>query len=76
MSPNVASTLDAMANWSREDQVELMERVWERLVDTGWVPPLTEELKAELDRRIALSDADPSRDIPLDVALAYVRRQR
>ena len=46
-------------SWPVEDQLRLMHELWDRLVDRGYEPELTEELKAELDRRLAEDDAAP-----------------
>lgn len=36
-----------------------MHELWDRLVDRGYEPELTEEQKAELDRRLAEDDSAP-----------------
>ena len=46
--------------WSVEDQIEFVSRLWDQIVASGWQPDLTDELKAELDRRIASCEADPT----------------
>ncbi len=45
--------------WPIEDRIELVREVWDSIVDSGWEPELSEELKAELDRRIAHADSNP-----------------
>jgi putative addiction module component (TIGR02574 family) len=42
-----------------EDQLELVFRVWDQLVEGSWQPELTDDLKAELDRRLASYKANP-----------------
>ena len=51
---------EAVQTWPVEDQLDLASRIWDHLVDSGWEPELTDELKAELDRRIAAYEADPT----------------
>lgn len=36
-----------------DDQIELVEAIWDGIVSRGAVPPMTDEQKAELDRRYA-----------------------
>ena len=47
-----------------------------KFVDNGWRPELTEELKAELDRRVTAHEADPTRALTWEQVLAHVRRPR
>jgi putative addiction module component (TIGR02574 family) len=61
MSSPVATTLQATKDWPVADQVELLHGIWKRLVDSGWQPELTDELKAELDRRLDDLDAHPEK---------------
>ena len=76
MSTHVEQTLQQIAGWPVEDQLELLERAWDRLVDAGWQPALTDEFKAELDRRIAAADANPGSGMTIDQLLEHVRRAR
>lgn len=46
--------------WPAEDQIRLLEKIWEKLVDEGSAPVITPELGAELDRRCNALDANPS----------------
>ncbi len=52
------------------DRLELIGDIWDSIAEeanTGPdVLPLTEDQKAELDRRMAEFDADPSIGIPID----------
>jgi putative addiction module component (TIGR02574 family) len=58
VDPN--TVLQAVQAWPREDQLEFVFRVWDQLVDGDWQPELTDELKAELDRRLAAYQANPA----------------
>lgn len=55
------------------ERVELAMALWDSLEPDEWdaALPLTDEIKAELDRRLAEHDADPTSGIPWEV----VRRQ-
>jgi putative addiction module component (TIGR02574 family) len=45
--------------WPVEDRIRLVNELWDRLVDQGHAPELTDAMKAELDRRLAEDDAAP-----------------
>jgi putative addiction module component (TIGR02574 family) len=47
------SILNEVESWPIDDRVRLVQDVWDRLADQGYEPVLTEEMKAELDRRLA-----------------------
>lgn len=42
-----------------DEQIELVEAIWDGIVSRGAVPSLTEAQKAELDRRLADHLANP-----------------
>jgi len=58
---------------SPEERLALAEALWESVHDLLDEMPVTPELRAELERRAALSDADPSRGIPWEVVRAEAR---
>jgi putative addiction module component (TIGR02574 family) len=68
--------LQALQAWPAEEQVEFLCRAWEQLADAGWQPELTEELRAELDRRLAAYEANPSNVVTWEQVMARVRRPR
>ena len=37
-SMNATSTLDALRDWPVEDQLALVFRMWDQIVDSGWQP--------------------------------------
>lgn len=47
-----------------DDQIALVEAIWDDIVNRGDVPPLTDAQKAELDRRLADHLANPKDGIP------------
>lgn len=74
MTLDLATVLKAVESWSVEDRRELVDRVAEGLPDEH--EPLSDELKAELDRRIALSEAHPEAARPWDEVYAELRSRK
>ncbi len=56
---DLQTVLTAVESWPTEDRLRLMERIWDGLLGQGHEPGLTEEQKAEIDRRLADDDASP-----------------
>ncbi len=54
------ATLQAIQSWPVAEQLAFVFQVWDQLVEGGWQPELTDDLKAELDRRLAAYQANPS----------------
>ena len=74
MDPTTA--LQAVQAWPVEEQLEFLFRAWDQILDSGWQPEPTEELRAELDRRLAAHEADPGNVLTWEQVLAHVRRPR
>ncbi len=72
---NPTTVLQAVQTWPVEDQFDLAFRLWDQLLERGWQPELTEELKAELDRRIASYEGDPTNVFTWEQVLERVRRK-
>lgn len=70
------STLQAVRGWPLDDRLELVFRLWDELVEDGWQPEPTEELAAELDRRLAAHEADPGNIRTWEQVLKRVRGPR
>ena len=64
------SVLSEVESWPVDDRVRLVQDVWDRLVDQGLEPELTDEMKAELDRRVEEMDRNPGLGVPWDVVKA------
>jgi len=59
---------------SFEDRFALAQALWDNVHDELEADTeISPELKAELDRRLALADADPGRGTPWEVVRARVR---
>ena len=61
-----------------DEQIELVEAIWDGIVSRGAAPPLTEAQKIELDRRLADHLANPNDVVPWSevkaAALAKIRQ--
>jgi putative addiction module component (TIGR02574 family) len=64
---------DAVRAWPQEDQLDLVFRLWDHIADSGWQPELTDELKAELDRRWAAYEADPTNVLSWEQIVESIR---
>jgi putative addiction module component (TIGR02574 family) len=73
---DMTSALQVVQTWPLADQVEFVQRVWDHIVETGWQPDLTDEQKAELDRRLNAYQADPTNVLTWEEILAHLRRPR
>jgi putative addiction module component (TIGR02574 family) len=62
----------------RREQIELVEALWDNIVERNAVPGPTEAQKAELDRRLSEHAAHPDDVVPWsevkDSALTRIRR--
>jgi putative addiction module component (TIGR02574 family) len=74
MDPTTA--LQAVREWSVEDRLEFVFRLWDQLVEDGWQPEPTDDLSAELDRRLAAHAADPTNVRTWEQVLERVRKPR
>jgi putative addiction module component (TIGR02574 family) len=70
------ATLETVKTWPLEDQLDLVFRLWDQLLDSGWKPELTDDVKAELARRLAAHKADPSRAVTWEQILERVKKRR
>lgn len=68
------TVLETVKDWPMEDQLDLVFRLWDRLLDSGGQPELTEELKAELDRRMAAYKANPDNVLTWEQEVQHGRR--
>ena len=62
---------DEMADQPASWQVHDVERIWDGLLTRGHEPGLTDEQKAEIDRRLADDDAAPDDVVPWEDVLFY-----
>ncbi len=75
---DVKTVLTETDSWPVEERLQLIHELWDRLVDRGYEPELTEEQKAALDHRLAEDDAAPDDVVSWEEvkaqALARIRR--
>ena len=75
---DMKTVLSEVGAWPVRDRIQLMNELWDRLVDQGHEPELSDEEKAELDRRLAEDDIAPDDVVSWDEvkaqALARIRR--
>ncbi len=60
---------------SADERIQIAEDLLESVAREERVPMLSEEVRAELDRRLAEHDADPSTSIPWAVARQRLREE-
>lgn len=63
-----------IATLSREQQLQLLEQLWDRLSSTPEAVPLTDAQREELDRRLDDLDREGPGGIPADDVLNRLRR--
>jgi putative addiction module component (TIGR02574 family) len=73
---DLQTILAEVATWPVESRMQLVERIWDGLVDDGAGPALTEDVRDLLDARIALHEANPDDVLNWDQVVAHVRRPR
>ena len=71
-----ATAIKEIDSWPMEDRLDLVQQVWDRMRAAGWQPQLTEEQKAEFDRRLDALDANPGNVVSWDDIVKHVRRPR
>ena len=69
---DLQTVLTEVDSWPVADRLRLMEGIWDSLADQGYAPELTDEIKAELDRRVEEMDRNPDAAIPWETAKARV----
>ncbi len=70
------TVLQAVQEWPVDVRLEFMSRLWDQLLEEGWQPGASEELAAELDRRLAAHEANPGNVRTWEQVLQRVRRPR
>ena len=73
---DLTAVLKEIDAWPAEDQAELVQQVWDKLVDSGWTPTLSEELKSELDRRVEDLNSKPDEFLTWEQIVNHVRRRQ
>ena len=68
-----SGTLTQIKSWNSADRLELIEELWISLNEECFVPPLSEELRIELERRRDAITANPERSRLWDEVVMRVR---
>jgi putative addiction module component (TIGR02574 family) len=58
------------------ERIELVQAIWDSVVAESPAVPVTPEQRAELDRRLADAEADPSNERPWSEVRASLERSR
>ena len=58
------------------DRIELVQAIWDSVVAESGAVPVTEEQRAELDRRLSDADANPTDERPWSEVRASLERSR
>jgi putative addiction module component (TIGR02574 family) len=61
---------------SRDQQLDLLDQLWERLGRDPQALPLNDTQQQELDRRLDALEADGPVGIPWDEVVAHIRARR
>ena len=56
---STSATIDEIRSWPVEQRLEVVFQLWDEILDSGWQPELTEQLRAELGCRWAAYQANP-----------------
>lgn len=68
-----AALLKVIASLPRDEQIDLVEAVWDRLVANDEAPAITEAQRQVLDRRLDAMAREPDATLGWDEVLARVR---
>ena len=74
MDPTTA--WDVVQAWPAEDRQAFACRLWDQLVESGWLPEASDDLVAELDHRLATHEADPTNVRTWDQVLERIRSRQ
>lgn len=67
---NFTSTLSQINDWTIPERIRLVQAVLDGIAEEQESPELTDELKQEIDRRLATLDADPDNVVSWDEVYA------
>ena len=75
-TPRMAKPEIDIKKLTREERLDLIEKLWDSLVSTTGDVPLTAAQEAELDRRIDDMDGDDFLGIPWETVLKQIRERQ
>ncbi len=71
----MTAQLAELKKLSVAERLLLVEDLWDSIAEDGFMPEITPELAAELDRRSAELDANPANVFTLDEVIERARRE-
>jgi putative addiction module component (TIGR02574 family) len=73
---SAAIDLTAIKALPIDERLRIVEDIWDSIADDSDLPHIDDELRAELDRRIADMEANPDDVCTWEEIVTYVRRKR
>jgi putative addiction module component (TIGR02574 family) len=73
---DLTNILREVDSWPIDDRIQLVEAVWDRIVDSGEQCAPTDPQKVDLDRRLADVEAAPDDLVSWDQITSFLRRPR
>jgi putative addiction module component (TIGR02574 family) len=73
---DLTNILREVDSWPIDDRIQLVEAVWDRIVDSGEQCEPTVPQKVDLDRRLADVEAAPDDVVSWDEITSFLRRPR
>jgi putative addiction module component (TIGR02574 family) len=71
-----AALLKATDAWTINERLEFIDLLYERLSESGWTPEPEPEILAEVQRRLAEHEKDPSSVISWEEAEARLKKKK
>jgi putative addiction module component (TIGR02574 family) len=71
---DVAAVLKEVEAWPVEDRIRFVETLWNRLLESGFSPTLTDAQRSELDRRLDGLTANPGDVMTFEAIEGHVKR--
>ena len=72
---NIAATIAGIKSLSVDERLEIIDAIWESIAAEPENLELTEAQAAELDRRMAIYQADPTRVVSWDELEARIQKR-
>ncbi len=71
-----SSTLNQLKSLSIDDRIEIVQVVWDSIAEENGVPPLSDELRSLLQKRLSEDEANPDDVETWDEISAALKVQR
>ncbi len=73
---DLKTVVSEVGSWSVDERLQLVEEIWNGLLDQGFEPEMAEDLKAILEQRLDALDANPDDVTTWESIVDHVRRPR